>query len=58
VLADGKVRHVGDAYRGVVAETVEQARDAAEAIEADIDRTARHRRHEGERSPTAQPQGA
>ena len=36
VLAHGKVRHVGDAYAVVVAETLEQARDAAEAIEADI----------------------
>ncbi len=36
VLAHGKVRHVGDAYAVVVAETVEQARDAAAAIEADI----------------------
>lgn len=36
VLAHGKVRHVGDAYAVVVAETEEQARDAAEAIEADI----------------------
>ncbi len=37
VLAHGKVRHVGDAYAAVIAETAEQARDAAEAIEADID---------------------
>ena len=37
VLAHGKVRHVGDAYAVVIAETAEQARDAAEAIEADID---------------------
>ena len=37
VLAHGKVRHVGDAYAAVIAETVEQAKDAAEAIEADID---------------------
>jgi carbon-monoxide dehydrogenase large subunit len=37
VLAHGKVRHVGDAYAAVVAETEEQARDAAEAIVAEID---------------------
>ncbi|MEE9426522.1 MAG: xanthine dehydrogenase family protein molybdopterin-binding subunit [Paracoccaceae bacterium] len=37
VLAHGKVRHVGDAYAAVIAETYEQAVDAAEAIEADID---------------------
>ena len=37
VLAHGKVRHVGDAYAAVVAETLEQARDAAEAIVADIE---------------------
>ena len=36
VLAHGKVRHVGDAYAVVVAETPEQARDAAGAIMADI----------------------
>ncbi len=36
VLAHGKVRHVGDAYAVVVAETLEQARDAAAAIDADI----------------------
>jgi aerobic carbon-monoxide dehydrogenase large subunit len=36
VLAHGKVRHVGDAYAIVVAETLEQARDAAAAIEADF----------------------
>lgn len=36
VLAEGKVRHVGDPIAVVVAETYEQARDAAEAIEFDI----------------------
>ena len=36
VLAHGKVRHVGDAYAAVVAETVQQARDAdAEAPPAE-----------------------
>lgn len=37
VLAHGKVRHVGDAYAAVIAETKQQARDAADAIEADIE---------------------
>jgi carbon-monoxide dehydrogenase large subunit len=37
VLAQGKVRHVGDPIAAVVAETVDQARDAAEAIELDIE---------------------
>ena len=37
VLAHGKVRHVGDAYAAVIAETLEQAMDAVEAIDADID---------------------
>ncbi|MEP5760742.1 MAG: xanthine dehydrogenase family protein molybdopterin-binding subunit, partial [Litoreibacter sp.] len=37
VLAHGKVRHVGDAYAAVIAETLEQAMDAVEAIEADIE---------------------
>jgi aerobic carbon-monoxide dehydrogenase large subunit len=32
VLAHGKVRHVGDAYAAVIAETYAQAKDAAEAI--------------------------
>ena len=36
VLAQGKVRHVGDPIAAVVAETPEQARDAAEAIGVDI----------------------
>lgn len=36
VLADGKVRHVGDPIAVVVAESLEQARDAAEAIGVDI----------------------
>jgi carbon-monoxide dehydrogenase large subunit len=37
VLAHGKVRHVGDAYAAVIAETEQQARDAAEEIIADIE---------------------
>ncbi|NUB43043.1 xanthine dehydrogenase family protein molybdopterin-binding subunit [Fertoebacter nigrum] len=37
VLADGKVRHVGDPICVVVADTYEQARDAAEMIEIDIE---------------------
>ncbi|MEM9392840.1 MAG: xanthine dehydrogenase family protein molybdopterin-binding subunit [Pseudomonadota bacterium] len=36
VLAEGKVRHVGDPIAVVVAESAEQARDAAEAIAVDI----------------------
>ncbi len=36
-LAQGKVRHVGDPIAAVVAETKEQARDAAELIVADIE---------------------
>ncbi|QFT63331.1 xanthine dehydrogenase family protein molybdopterin-binding subunit [Roseivivax sp. THAF30] len=37
VLAQGKVRHVGDPIAAIVAETLEEARDAAEAIELDIE---------------------
>lgn len=37
VLAQGKVRHVGDPICAVVADSLEQARDAAEAIELDIE---------------------
>jgi aerobic carbon-monoxide dehydrogenase large subunit len=37
VLAQGKVRFVGDMIAAVVAETEDQARDAAEAIELDIE---------------------
>lgn len=37
VLAHGKVRHVGDPIAAVVAESLAEARDAAEAIEVDID---------------------
>jgi carbon-monoxide dehydrogenase large subunit len=33
VLAEGKVRHVGDPIAVAIAETRQQARDAAEAIE-------------------------
>jgi len=36
-LAEDTVRHVGDPVAFVVAETVDQARDAAEAIEVDYD---------------------
>ncbi|MGB7243336.1 MAG: xanthine dehydrogenase family protein molybdopterin-binding subunit [Sulfitobacter sp.] len=36
VLAHGKVRHVGEPIAAVVADTLEQARDAAEAIEVSI----------------------
>ena len=36
VLAHGKVRHVGDPIAAVVADSLAQARDAAEAIEVDI----------------------
>ena len=35
VLAHGKVRHVGDAYAAVVAETYEQASDAAQQLADD-----------------------
>ncbi len=37
ILAEGKVRYVGDAIACVVAETEEQARDAAEAVVVDIE---------------------
>ncbi|MEQ9693583.1 xanthine dehydrogenase family protein molybdopterin-binding subunit [Shimia sp. SDUM112013] len=37
VLAQGKVRHVGDPIAAVVADSLEQARDAAEAIEVDLE---------------------
>jgi carbon-monoxide dehydrogenase large subunit len=37
ILAQGKVRHVGDPIAAVVADTPEQARDAAEAIDVDIE---------------------
>ena len=37
VLAIGKVRHVGDPYAAVVADTLQEARDAAEAIVAEIE---------------------
>ncbi len=36
ILAEGKVRYVGEMVAAVIAETAEQARDAAEAIELDI----------------------
>jgi len=37
VLAHGKVRHVGDPYAAIIAETLDQARDAAEALDVVID---------------------
>jgi len=37
ILAEGFVRHIGEPIAGVIAETVEQARNAAEAITLDID---------------------
>ena len=37
ILAEGVVRHVGEAIAAVVAETIEQAEDAAEAITFEID---------------------
>ena len=37
ILAQGKVRHVGDPIAAVVAESAAQARDAAEAVAADIE---------------------
>jgi len=37
VLAHGKVRHVGDAYAAVVAETYQQAKDAVEQLAADTE---------------------
>ena len=37
ILAEDVVRHIGEAIAGVVAETLEQAQDAAEAIEVEIE---------------------
>ena len=37
VLAQGKVRHVGDQVAVVIAETLRQAKDAAELVEIDYD---------------------
>ena len=37
VLAQGKVRHVGDPIAAVIAESLEQARDAGEALNIDIE---------------------
>ena len=37
ILAEGKVRHVGDPVAAVVADTLAEARDAAEAIVLDIE---------------------
>ena len=37
ILADGKVRHVGDPIAAIVANSLAEVRDAAEAIEVDIE---------------------
>ena len=37
VLAQGKVRHVGDPIAAVIADSAAEARDAAEAINVEID---------------------
>ncbi|KAA2312982.1 xanthine dehydrogenase family protein molybdopterin-binding subunit [Pseudooceanicola sediminis] len=37
IMAEGKIRHVGEIVAAVVAETLDQARDAAEAIVLDYD---------------------
>ncbi|MCV6585842.1 MAG: xanthine dehydrogenase family protein molybdopterin-binding subunit, partial [Marinibacterium sp.] len=37
VIAQGKIRHVGEIVAAVVADTLDQARDAAEAIELDLE---------------------
>lgn len=37
ILARGRVRHVGEPVAMVIAETIDQAKDAAEAIEVDYD---------------------
>ncbi|MCA1337776.1 xanthine dehydrogenase family protein molybdopterin-binding subunit [Pseudooceanicola marinus] len=37
IMAEGKIRHVGEIVAAVVAETLDQARDAAEAIELDTE---------------------
>ena len=36
IIAAGKIRHVGEIVAAVVADTLEQARDAAEAIDLDL----------------------
>ena len=36
IIAHGKIRHVGEIVAAVVADSLEQARDAAEAIELDV----------------------
>jgi carbon-monoxide dehydrogenase large subunit len=37
ILAVGKVRHVGDPVVAIIAETLQQARDAAEKVQLDLD---------------------
>ena len=61
VLAQGKVRHVGDQVALVVAETLLQAKDAAELVEVDYEElpavvdTATRRRRCGARCTTTSP---
>ena len=43
ILAAGKVRHVGDPVVAVIAETLQQAKDAAEKINLDLDDAAGRR---------------
>ena len=45
MLAQGRVRHVGDPVALVVADTLEQAKDASELIEIDYEAAPAHRRH-------------
>ena len=54
VLAQGKVRHVGDQVALVVAETYLQAKDAAELIEVDYEELPAGDRHQ----PRAESAGA
>ena len=53
-LAQGKVRHVGERVAVVIAEALEQARDAAESIEVDYDVLACRGRGAARRAPRRQ----
>ena len=56
-LAQGKVRYVGDHVAVVIAETLAQAKDAAECVSVEYERAARRGRcgHRPERRPAADP---